>query len=142
MLKKKTFTLPKKERLCSKTLIDRLFSDQSLVKKNWPIKVVYHVDKRKDEQDAQVEMLVSVSKRHFKRAVKRNLVKRQVREAYRHHKAILVDALSESPETKLTIAFLWMEDKIHETSFVEEKMVVVMKKVAQALDGDLKESES
>lgn len=142
MLEKKTFTLPKKERLCSKTLIDRLFSDRSLVKKSWPIKVVYHVGERKDEQDTQVEILVSVSKRHFKRAVKRNLVKRQLREAYRHHKDIILDALVEMPKAKLTLAFLWMEDKIYDTSFVEGKMVEVMKKVAQSVAPKSKESES
>ena len=34
-------------------------------------------------------ILVSVPKRHFKRAVKRNLLKRRIREAYRLNKTIL-----------------------------------------------------
>ena len=37
-------------------------------------------------QSASVELMVSVSKRFFKRAVKRNRVKRQIREAYRTQK--------------------------------------------------------
>ena len=87
MLEQKTYTLPKRERLCAKTLIDQLFMGHSSVKKEWPVKVVYQVVKRKDAQDVPVEMLVSVSKRHFKRAVKRNHVKRQLRESYRLHKS-------------------------------------------------------
>lgn len=33
-------------------------------------------------------IMVSVPKRHFKRAVKRNLLKRRMREAYRQHKEL------------------------------------------------------
>ena len=44
----------------------------------FPIRVVYRlVDQQPDM--AQVQMLVSVPKKHFKRAVKRNRVKRQIR---------------------------------------------------------------
>lgn len=142
MLEKKTFTLPKKERLCRKTLIDDLFAGHSLVKKCWPIKVVYHVGKRKDVQDAQVEMMVSVSKRHFKRAVKRNRVKRQLRESYRLHKAVLTEALAQAPTEKLTLAFIWMEDKLYPTPYVEEKMTELLGKVAQDMPHVLKKQES
>ena len=90
MSEQKTFTLPKQERLCSRTLIEQLFLGHSQHKKEWPVRVVYQVVKRKDEDDAQAEVLMSVSKRYFKRAVKRNLVKRQLRESYRLHKAILL----------------------------------------------------
>jgi len=39
------------------------------------------------------QILISVPKRNFKHAVDRNLIKRQIREAYRHHKSILYDYL-------------------------------------------------
>ena len=106
MLEQKTYTLPKRERLCAKTLIDQLFMGHSSVKKEWPVKVVYQVVKRKDAQDVPVEMLVSVSKRHFKRAVKRNHVKRQLRESYRLHKSVLFDALACHADAKLAIISL------------------------------------
>lgn len=126
-------TLPKKERLCSKTLIDRLFLDRSLRKKEWPIKVVYQVVERKDEQDAHLEVLVSVSKRHFKRAVKRNLVKRQMREGFRKHRTVLDETFCDRPKDKLLIAFVWMDAKLHPTLEVEEAMGRLIHAVATSL---------
>ena len=86
------FTLCKEERICSKLLIDKLFNggnSHSMVA--FPLRVVYVIKDRNEAQDAtipQTKILVSVPKKHFKRAVKRNRVKRQVREAYRKNKYI------------------------------------------------------
>lgn len=130
----KTFTLPKKERLCSKTLIDQLFLGHSSNKKEWPIRVVYQVVKRKDEHDAQWEILTSVSKRYFKRAVKRNLVKRQLREGFRLHKSILIDALSAHPETKIVIAFIWLSGHVRPTVEVEAAVSKALRKIVGSLE--------
>ena len=54
-----------------------------------------------------VSILVSVSKRRFKRAVKRNRVKRQIREAYRKQKHILTSVLPTPSGQGLVVAFLW-----------------------------------
>lgn len=48
-----------------------------------------------EELDVQASILISVSKRRFKRAVKRNRIKRQIREAYRLNKQILLAPLTE-----------------------------------------------
>ena len=89
--------------------------------------------KRKGEGDSQMEMLVSVSKHHFKRAVKRNLVKRQLREGYRLHKVVLADALSLHSDAKLLIAFIWMSGNIYTAQEVETMMVKALEKVARSL---------
>ena len=54
-------------------------------------------------------MLVSVPKKHFHHAVDRNHVKRQVREAWRLHKQLLVEAIA--PDKQLLIAFAWHSDQ-------------------------------
>lgn len=134
MSEQKTFTLPKQERLCSRTLIEQLFLGHSQHQKEWPVRVVYQVVKRKDEDDAQTEVLMSVSKRYFKRAVKRNLVKRQLRESYRLHKAILTDVLALHPDTKILIAFIWLSGQTYDSAKVEKAVKAVLEKIVDSLE--------
>ena len=134
MSEQKTFTLPKKERLWRKKLTAQLFQGHSYYKKEWPVRVVYQVVKRNGAEDSPVEMMVSVSKRYFKRAVKRNLIKRQLRESYRLHKAGLVNTLAEQPDAKLLIAFIWLSKDILESQKVELSMAKALEKVVKALE--------
>ena len=87
------YTLCKAERLNSKILIGKMF--EGGVSKSFsifPIRVVYMPV---EQGEASASILISVSKRRFKRAVKRNRVKRQIREAYRKNKSILLECLQE-----------------------------------------------
>ena len=85
------YTLRKAERLNSKILVGKMF--EGGVSKSFsifPIRVVYMPV---EKGEASASILISVSKRRFKRAVKRNRVKRQIREAYRKNKHLLLDQL-------------------------------------------------
>ena len=80
------YSLPQSERINSKKQIDRLFrGGGSKAMTAAPLRMVYMADNRQtDSQPADghqpmAQMMVSVPKRYFKRAVKRNYVKRQVR---------------------------------------------------------------
>ena len=53
--------------------------------------VAFHYPLKVHYQPGEGEFGVSVPKRHFKRAVKRNLLKRRVREAFRLQKGRLGD---------------------------------------------------
>lgn len=126
-------TFGKEERLCSRTLIDRLFhKDGSRSMAAYPLRLVYM--KTQDGEDIPpAQMLVSVPKRCFKRAVKRNRVKRQVREAYRKNKHILYDKLKLQEGTRLTMAFIWLDDKLWDTQKVEQKVVNLIQRLAEKL---------
>ena len=77
----KPFGLSKEERICSKKLIDQLFTGGiAHAMSAFPLRVVY-MNTGRNADEPQAKMLVSVPKRCFKRAVKRNRVKRQLREA-------------------------------------------------------------
>ena len=123
-------TLSKEERLSWKRHIDRLFTEgRSFVA--FPLRVVYLLS---DEEGMPVRasFLVSVPKKRFKRAVKRNRVKRQVREAYRKNKHILLDALKDSGR-KIAIAFIWLDNELHESADVEAKVVKLLQLTAERL---------
>lgn len=85
-------TLRKSERLDRKKVIEKMFAGGSRSFSVFPLRVVYLPV---EELEAPVSILVSVSKRRFKRAVKRNRVKRQIREAYRMNKHGLLAVLTE-----------------------------------------------
>ena len=83
----------------------------------FPIRVVYMPV---EQGEAPASILISVSKRRFKRAVKRNRVKRQIREAYRKNKSLLVDELQRR-EQRLAVAFIYLSDELVATAELEEK---------------------
>lgn len=75
----KPHALPKSERLCSLTALRRLF-DEGRSGFIYPFRYTYYTE---DSTSPSVEVLFSVPKRNHKRANKRNLLKRRMREAYR-----------------------------------------------------------
>lgn len=114
----KRFTLSKEERLSWKRYIDLLFEKgQSFVA--FPLRVIYLPVEQ--EMPAASSILISVSKKKFKRAVKRNKVKRQVREAYRLQKPELITHL-EDRNKNLLIAFLYLDKEIHPHTTIEKAM--------------------
>lgn len=131
------FKLSKWERICGRTLLEKLFTGgKSKSFSVFPLRVVYLLTDQPDgdlQHETPVKMMVSVSKRHFKRAVKRNRVKRQVREAYRQNKEIVVSSMADFPNRQLLLGFIWMSDELHDTDTVERSMQVLLKRVADKL---------
>jgi len=76
-------------------------------------------------------MMVSVSKRHFKHAVDRNRVKRQVREAYRKTKMTIVGSVPEG--MAVAMAFIWMSDEHEASETVDAKMENLLQRVAERI---------
>ena len=68
-----------------------------------------------------VSILISVPKKKFKRAVKRNLIKRQIREVYRVRKYTLIDPLVEK-NRRMLVAFLYLDKEIHSFAEMEKAM--------------------
>ena len=74
-------TLPKEERLCGKTSVSALISDGK-----WGATAHLKFCWAAERGTGCNRLMVSVPKKFFKRAVRRNLLKRRLREAYRLQK--------------------------------------------------------
>ncbi len=109
------YTFKKEERLCSKKIIDQLFSGGASFL-SFPLKVIYVPGKLPSKYPVQAAF--SASKKNFKRAVKRNLLKRRMRESYRLHK----HTLYEDCDKQLAVFFIYVGKEIVEYKRIESAM--------------------
>lgn len=78
-----------------------------------------------------MQVVISVSKRKFKRAVDRNLLKRRMREIYRLNKAEMVYSRVDRP---LLLAISYIGNDISEYRFMEKKLKLGLDKLRQQFE--------
>lgn len=125
-------TLDKSERLNSKAMIERLFGGGNQSFPAFPLRVVYMwLDASEGTSPASI--LISVPKKRFKRAVKRNRVKRRVREAYRKNKHVLLDALA-AKNKRLVLAFIWLDNELHPSAEIDAKVKKLLYHITERME--------
>jgi ribonuclease P protein component len=112
-----SYTFSKEERLCSKRLISLLFSKGSSFNL-YPLRFIYYTPQ--EPLPGQTQLLISVSKRYYKRATDRNRLKRQLREAYRLNKHILSQHQEQAPRL-LALLYIGKEKKSFDT--IQKKLI-------------------
>lgn len=129
-------TLSKAERLNQKKVIGRMFRSGSRSFTVFPLRVVY-MDAT-DDLHVPVAVMTSVSKRYFKHAVRRNRVKRQIREAYRLNKDKLVEFAAANGK-KIAIDFIYLSDRLFDTSFITKKVCTALSIIEEKLHATMQE---
>ncbi len=123
-------TFHKSERLCSQKLIEQLFSGQGTSIPVFPLRAVFMTVE--SEHLPAAAILISVPKKRFKRAVKRNRVKRQIREAYRLQKQHLVETL-QARNKQLAIAFIWLDNQLRSSEEVHKKVGHLLQLISERI---------
>ena len=121
------FTYPKTEKLKSRTVINSLFSDGKTIGK-YPLRLVY-VENSAESTD-KIKFGVSVSKKHFKKAVDRNYFKRVLRECYRLNKHLIL----ETTDRKFSIMFFYQTKERLSYQEINEKTIQLFTKFIETLN--------
>src|SRR6056297_5743 len=125
---KKPCGFPKSERLYLNDDIEHLFQKGSKFRIS-PLKVQYQFDAQNNPVSA-VELLISVPKKYHKTAVKRNRIKRLIREAWRQHKQPLFNALEENGKS-LKLAIIYLSPDVPASHEMELKIILTLQRLTE-----------
>lgn len=125
-MKQKVESFTKEEKLCGIKAVSELFALGRTINMP-PLRVVYRAISS-DDSLHPVRVLISVPKRHFKKAVDRNLIRRRIREAWRKNKMPLIAVMSESGK-RLEIALLWNDHEIRSYAIAEKCVIEVIERL-------------
>lgn len=126
-MRKKTFN--KEERLCNKRSIQHLFHRGSSFI-FYPFRLVF-IRKPLSDNDSSslVEVLISVPKRKIRKASSRNLVKRRMKEAYRHHKASFHQSLMDAELPPIQLAIQYLPTEILDFDLISSRLEEALSRV-------------
>ena len=110
---------PREERLKSRTSIGLLFSRSSRSTGDSGLRLIWTASP--EPLDRGVQVLVAAPKKHFKRAVVRNRIKRLLREAYRKQKHVVYTSLKERNQ-QYALHFIFTGKQLPNYPYVFGKM--------------------
>lgn len=122
---KPRFRFPQKERLTSKKMIEELFERGSSFSLH-PFRVLYLAN---PEPASFHQVLISVPRKNFKKAVQRNLIKRRIREAYRLNKSAI--GMADQATIPYLLAYIYISKEVLSFDKISEKLKSSMVRLIQ-----------
>lgn len=122
-----SLTFTKEERLVTKNLFEQLFSEGKQLK-IFPLRLLYLQTNLDTKFPAQVAL--AVPKRLIKKAVHRNRIKRQLREAYRKNKLPMYHEL----KNDYVFVITFIDTKEWKSADLELKMKALLEKFIQTIN--------
>ena len=116
-----SLSFPRKEKLKSKKQIDALF-EKGISVNNFPIKMLFLTTAFSD--GTKTKAMFVVPKRNIRSAVKRNRVKRILREAYRLNRQDTFNNI----EGNFALAILYLGKEMPDYALIEKKMIGLLEK--------------
>jgi len=123
------FRFPKKQRLTREKEIEKLFSNGNYFSEK-PFSVIWSFEK--SHESIFIKSLIVVSKKKVKLAVRRNAIKRKIKEAYRINKKQL-ESILRKENKQLNLALIYQHDEILDYMIIEKKINLVFNRLFNLL---------
>ncbi|MBT8269819.1 MAG: ribonuclease P protein component [Bacteroidia bacterium] len=121
------YRLRRRDKLKSRKLAEQVFNEGKAIN-SFPLKLIYLV--KEPENDSNLKMGCSVSKRLFKKAVNRNKIKRLIRESYRSNKPLIFNNIT----TQCAFMILYIGKSMPSYYEIHKSMTPLLKKLKQEIE--------
>lgn len=122
---RQTFSLD--ERLRSHRMISSLFANGSTFHLK-PFRVTWMLESL--DTTSPVQVLMSVPKYNFRKAVHRNLIRRHMKEAYRINKHIIYDSLV-AKRQQMTLCITYTAKEIVPFDLIQGKIILLLQRLTE-----------
>lgn len=130
-----SFKFSKEDKITGEKRIDNLFRNgDSFIA--YPLRVLCLKNNR--QATPTVSVLISIPKKRIKSAVKRNRMKRLIREAYRLNRHVLNDGLSEG-SISADVGFVYVKDDLADYALIEKAMCKALLELKNRLKTNVKD---
>lgn len=131
-----SFAFGRHERLKSDVLISNLYQKGKAVTK-YPLRITYLLHHKTYYTDSSVKVSINAGKKGLRLAVKRNRMKRVLRDIYRHHKHVIGNTLDQHGLC-LSLAVVYVGSHLSDYDTLERLYLKLQKRLIDAIAAEAK----